>query len=140
MLLVSTEYYVRRIHSQCDVEAIRKIASVEDDFLQTGMHSASVDAIDLHEVLRACSLPTGLLVLLKAQIGSPLHGPHRKHSLQQFLYCSVGVFVAAETCYRLFPSNGRISWLRNSGFERACHNSETQLHEGGTQFCYVTRN
>jgi predicted hotdog family 3-hydroxylacyl-ACP dehydratase len=41
-----------------DVLAIRKIASVEDDHVETDLHSTSsgMDTIDCHEVLRAPSV------------------------------------------------------------------------------------
>jgi hypothetical protein len=54
MLHLSTECYAQIGHPQCvEVVAIHKIASVEDDRLETDVHSVSsgVDAIDCHEVL-----------------------------------------------------------------------------------------
>jgi hypothetical protein len=54
-LRLSTECCVITAHPQrVDVVAIRKIASVDDDRLETDVRSASsgMDAIDRHEVLR----------------------------------------------------------------------------------------
>jgi hypothetical protein len=53
MLLLSTEFYAKRVHLRLTgVIAIRKIASVEDDRLETEVRSASsrLDAVDSHEV------------------------------------------------------------------------------------------
>lgn len=54
MLHLSTECYMQIGHPQCvEIVVIYKIVSVEDDPLETDVHSVSsgVDAIDCHEVL-----------------------------------------------------------------------------------------
>jgi hypothetical protein len=47
-----TEYYVKRVHPRCVDVPIRKITLVEDDPLETDVHSASsgMDSIARHEV------------------------------------------------------------------------------------------
>jgi hypothetical protein len=55
MLCLSTECCVKRAHPQhVDVVAIQKIAFIEDDHLETDVHSVSIgmNAVDCHEVLR----------------------------------------------------------------------------------------
>lgn len=54
MLHLDTECYMQIGRHQCfEVVVVHKIASVEDDPLETDIHSVSsrVDAIDCHEVL-----------------------------------------------------------------------------------------
>jgi hypothetical protein len=54
MLRLPPEYYVKGAHPQCVDVSIRKITLVEDDSLETDVHSASsgMGAIARHEVLR----------------------------------------------------------------------------------------
>jgi hypothetical protein len=58
---------------------------------------------------------------------------HRKHSFRQFSYCCVcklgwGHVMLLSHCLvtgvleELFPSNGCLCWLHNSGFQQTCHN------------------
>jgi hypothetical protein len=60
MLRLSREWHVKGVHPQCVNVEIRKIASVENDRLETYVRSPSsgMDAIGSHEVL------LGLLVLI----------------------------------------------------------------------------
>jgi hypothetical protein len=56
---MSVEYYVKRAQPQYDdIVVLNKIASVEDNHLETDVHTMSSgrDAIDRHEVLRGPSV------------------------------------------------------------------------------------
>jgi hypothetical protein len=59
MLHLSAEYYIGRADPQCvEVVAIHKIASADNERVETGMRSESnvVDAIDRYEILREPSV------------------------------------------------------------------------------------
>jgi hypothetical protein len=56
------------------------------------------------EVFDPASTPELLLAIdSQPPLAKPLHGPHRKHFLQQFVYCCLRVFFAAETCLPVRP-------------------------------------
>jgi hypothetical protein len=51
-----------------------------------------------------------------------LHGPNRKHSFQQFLYCFLCICCRGNLFTEPLPSNKRLLWLHYSGLHASCHN------------------
>jgi hypothetical protein len=51
----------------------------------------------------------------------PRQRAHRRHHVQQFFYCCVCVRCRGRMFAEPLPSNGRLFWLRYSGFQASCY-------------------
>jgi hypothetical protein len=51
-----------------------------------------------------------------------LHGPNRKHCIQQYLYCCLRICCSGNVFTEPLPSSGRLPWLHYSGLQASCHN------------------
>jgi hypothetical protein len=94
------------------------------------LHSLTADSILYYSAHGFLVKAKDLLSHTASSKGLQLYnlGADRTENISpQFLYSCISFVVGVTSCYvtftRPFPSNGRLCWLQNSGFEPSCHNT-----------------
>jgi hypothetical protein len=80
-------------------------------------NSTSLHALRYHQLLYKKfweELPNFLSLHIQCFIR---HRPHKKHRVQQLFYCCVCIRCRGNVFIEPLPSNGRLLWLHNSGFQ-----------------------